>query len=77
VKLSKATTPWARQRLSDADRVLIELAEPRDAEVTLGYSHGWTARITLGRPVVGEAHEEATPRGAFKAACQAMKERVA
>jgi hypothetical protein len=77
MKLSRSITPWARQRLNGADRLLIDLAEPRDAEVVFGYSRGWTCRIVAGRRVIGEAYEFATPRGALKAAQDDMASRKA
>lgn len=66
MKLSPATTPWARERLTDGALLDIANTTPSDAEVRFGYSHGWTCRITSGGSVLGEAYKAATPMQAFR-----------
>lgn len=66
MKLSPATTPWARERLTDGALLDIANTTPSDAEVRFGYSHGWTCRITSGGSVIGEAYGAATPMQAFR-----------
>ena len=66
--LSRQTTPWARDRLTVGEREAIANAEPFDAYVNLGYSRGWTCRITDGSSILGEVYHEESPMRAFRAA---------
>jgi hypothetical protein len=72
MNIARTTTPWARERLDDDLRHIIANAQPSEASVDLGYSHGWVCRIYLKDALVGEAYKEATPLLAFRAAQENM-----
>lgn len=72
-------TPWARKRMTDADRLLVRMATPEDHTASVSWTNGWHVKILTARPTrnVGQSDNYFTFGGGFAAAMKDMHSKVA